>query len=32
MRSTSEYYVAFVDRQGMVVLVENRFGFMPARF
>lgn len=32
VRSTSEYYVAFVDRQGMVVLVENRFGFMPARF
>jgi hypothetical protein len=32
MRSTSEYYVVFVDRQGMVVLVENRFGFMPARF
>ncbi len=32
LRAKSEYYVAFVDRGGMVVLVENRFGFLPSRF
>ncbi len=32
LRTKSEYYVAFVDRDGMVVLVENRFAFLPARF